>query len=70
MAIDISRIKSRKPKKEQESAGFLSFLKKDISFSKGFGDKSKESFYSELSLLLNSGVDVGKALDILLEETQ
>ncbi|MBP7222208.1 MAG: type II secretion system F family protein [Sedimentibacter sp.] len=68
MAIDISRIKSRKPKKEQESAGFLSFLKKDISFSKGFGDKSKESFYSELSLLLNSGVDVGKALDILLEE--
>lgn len=68
MAIDISKIKSSKPKKDERNADILAFLKKDISFRKGFGDKNKETFYNELSLLLNSGVDVDKALDIILEQ--
>ncbi len=68
MAIDLSKIKSNKQKKEESKVDTFAFLKKDISFKKGFGDKNKETFYNELSLLLNSGVDIDKALDIILEQ--
>lgn len=39
--------------------------KLDWSSKKRFGDKSKESFYRELCLLLKSGVDFKKAMEIL-----
>lgn len=47
-----------------------SFLNKEISlFGNSFSNKSKEQFYSELSVLLNSGVTLKQALE-LISETQ
>jgi type IV pilus assembly protein PilC len=48
---------------------FLSLLNKEISLSKGnLSDRKKESFYSEMNILLSSGVDIRSALDIVVEE--
>lgn len=46
------------------------FLQKDISLSRPFGDKVKMSFYNEFSSLLESGIDIQRALQILIEEQQ
>ncbi len=45
-------------------------FQKDIKFGKVFPDKAKESFYSEFSTLLDSGVDIQRALTILIEEQE
>lgn len=61
----ISREKSRSKK-----ASLDSLLKKEISlFGPTFSGKKKEQFYSELSVLLKSGVNLKLALD-LIEESQ
>lgn len=39
-------------------------------FDKKFGNKEKEAFYSELSLLLATGVDIKKAFEIIEEDVQ
>lgn len=45
-----------------------SFLNREISlFGNSFSNKSKEQFYSELSVLLNSGVNLKRALDLISE---
>lgn len=47
-----------------------SFLNKEISlFGNSFSNKSKEQFYSELSVLLNSGINLKQGLE-LISETQ
>lgn len=52
---------SGKPKGES-----LSFLNKEITlFSKVINDKSKEKFYAELYILLNTGVDMRSALEMV-----
>jgi type IV pilus assembly protein PilC len=43
-------------------------FQREISFGKVFPDKAKESFYNEFSTLLDSGVDIQRALTILIEE--
>lgn len=59
---DISTSSSKKIKYHK------SILSKDINvFNKGFSNKSKEQFYAELSVLLNSGINLKMALDLVLE---
>jgi type IV pilus assembly protein PilC len=44
-------------------------LSKDIHFGSGqLTDKKKESFYSEMGILLSSGIDIRTALDIITDE--
>lgn len=43
-------------------------FQKELKFGKAFPDKAKESFYSELNTLLDSGVDIQRALSILIDE--
>jgi type IV pilus assembly protein PilC len=74
MAIELKKIqtatKSAKPKAENTLANrILSLLNKDIRLGGGgLKDKKKESFYSELHILLSSGIDIRTALDIIVEE--
>lgn len=44
------------------------FLNRELSFSAGFGDKKKERFYSDLQVLLNAGIDLKSAFEIIIEE--
>ena len=72
MALDISNIKSANAKtssKKEESGGLMDFMNKDISlFGSGLNDQKKERFYSELSILLEAGVDIRTALELIIEE--
>lgn len=55
---------------ENKTTSLENLLKKEIHlFGKVFSDKKKEQFYSELSVLLKSGVNLKLALD-LIEESQ
>lgn len=72
MAIEISDIKVKKEKKQRENAPFeqiIKLLNTDISFSSSkLSDKKKERFYSELHILLSSGIDIKSAFDIIVDE--
>ncbi|NJK96563.1 MAG: hypothetical protein HC905_18050 [Bacteroidales bacterium] len=72
MAIQIQHIKQQQnQKKHSEHSGknFFSFLNKEIHFgNNSLSDKKKEAFYSELNILLSSGIDIRSALDIIVEE--
>jgi type IV pilus assembly protein PilC len=49
----------------------LDFLNKDISlFSSGLGDKEKEKFFSELSLLISEGIDIKTAIELATDENE
>lgn len=66
MSIDLSTYKAKsgtKTKKKKDS-----FFSKEVSFGSSFSDKDKMDFYKELSVLLNSGVDFRKALEILKDQ--
>lgn len=43
-------------------------FQREIKFGKVFSDKSKENFYNEFGSLLESGIDIQRALSILIEE--
>lgn len=64
--INKSKIKeiSRKGKKENKTkSSFLEFLNKDISFKGGkFNNKKRLNFYSDLYILLSSGLDINTSL--------
>ncbi len=45
-------------------------FQREISLGKTFPDKAKENFYMEFSSLLNSGIDMQRALTILVEEQE
>lgn len=64
MSIDIKQIKKEKAKPFE-----LKFDSKGNSFSKKLTDKKKEIFYRELGMLLKSGVDFKKALEILSHQS-
>jgi type IV pilus assembly protein PilC len=66
----INRVKQSKvvETKQRDKSSF-DFLNKDIKlFGSGFGDKKKERFYSELSILFAAGVDIRSALELIEEE--
>lgn len=62
MSLDLS---TYKPKKEKKSFD-VNFGQ--IQFSNSFSDKRKEVFYRELGMLLKSGVDFKKALEIISQQ--
>jgi type IV pilus assembly protein PilC len=71
--IDIKTIKktqnASKKNKGKDISWVWSFLNKDISFGrKGISDKKKEEFYTELGILLTSGIDIKTSLEIIIEE--
>lgn len=66
MGIKFEHLTQAKGISKKESA--TSFLNKEITlFGKPFSNKAKEQFYSELSVLLNSGVNLKRSLDLISE---
>ncbi|MCG8577754.1 MAG: type II secretion system F family protein [Flavobacteriales bacterium] len=56
-------------KKEEKAEQKVGLLQRDIQlFGGGFGDKKKESFFSDLRTLLLAGVDLKSSLEIIIEE--
>src|SRR5258705_2783906 len=60
MSFDLSTYKPAKSEKKPVKTESI-----NLQFSKSLSDKQKEVFYRELSMLLKSGVDFKKALEIL-----
>jgi type IV pilus assembly protein PilC len=55
----------------EEKGGIASILNKEITlFGKRFDAKRKEWFYSELSILLSSGIDTKASLELIAEEAK
>lgn len=76
-SLDLSRYRpkpDKKPAAPAEEGSSLSeklsdTLNQDIAFfDKKFGQQQKEAFYSELGLLLSSGIDIKTALEIIEEQ--
>lgn len=66
---NIASINASKKDEKNEGSAVLDFLNKDIAlFDKGLDDKKKEAFYSELSILLSSGIDIKTAQELIIEE--
>lgn len=74
MAIDIKTLKSQsKPVLSDGESSLITrmtdLLSHEITlWGKEMKDKKKEAFYSELTILLSSGIDIRTALDIIVEE--
>lgn len=71
MKIDITQIKQQAApvKDEQPASGIMAMLNKDIQlFGGGFNDKKKERFYSELTILFSSGLDIKTILELIEAE--
>lgn len=45
-------------------------FQREIKLGKAFSDKAKESFYNELGSLLESGIDIQRSLNLLMEEQE
>lgn len=75
MAIKLEQYQTSKKKKvkkkNEDSSSIIDFLNKDISFGGNrFNNKKKEQFYTDLSTLVNAGLDLNAALKLLSEEQQ
>lgn len=70
MGINIKNIEQANTSRAQESQKRGSTRKSDSLslFSKKFNDKKRESFFSELGILLNSGLDLSAALRLVIEQ--
>lgn len=69
--VDLNKLKkSSKPiDSKSNDKGAFDFLNKDIKFfGSSFSDKKKERFYSELSILFTSGIDIRSAIELIEEE--
>lgn len=65
MGLKVDRL-TKKDGKAKQSSGLDNLLKKEITlFGKRFGAKQKEQFYTELSVLLSSGIRLKDALQLL-----
>ncbi|WP_445711240.1 type II secretion system F family protein [Flavobacterium sp.] len=66
MSLDLNNYKKTVQKEKKD----FQFSLGKISLSKTFSDKQKEVFYRELGMLLKSGVDFKKALEILSQQVE
>ena len=66
MSLDLSNYKKAKQKEKKD----FQFNLDKFSVSKTFSDKQKEVFYRELGMLLKSGVDFKKALEIVSQQVE
>jgi type IV pilus assembly protein PilC len=65
----LSRKETKKVIASGDEKSAFDFLNKEITiFSKELNDKIKERFYSELTILFSSGVDIKSSLDIIIEQ--
>lgn len=68
MSFNLDNIQKPKKNKKSESSDISSILQKEIVlFGNGFSNKLKEDFYTEISVLLNAGVSLKEALELLLK---
>jgi type IV pilus assembly protein PilC len=73
--IDLSKYSEKQTKKvskqtAENKSGISEILNTEISFfEKQFGAKEKESIYSELGLLISTGVDIKTAFEIIEEDS-
>ena len=69
MKIDLKNIQKNKNTKKETENSFWSFLNKDIHlFGSKMKDKQKERFYSDLNILLVSGIDIKTTLELICAE--
>ena len=72
MAINIKQLQQQQiavKAKGSKSTSLVDLLNKDIKlFGNKLNDKKKERFYTQLSILIEAGVNMKTALDIMLEE--
>lgn len=67
MAFQLDNIKQENNISKSESYNIDALLKKEIIiFNKQFSNKIKEDFYSELSVLLNAGITLKQALELIV----
>ena len=66
MSLDLNSYKQETSKEKKE----FQFNLGQITLSKTFSDKQKEIFYRELGMLLKSGVDFKKALEIVSQQLE
>lgn len=66
MSLDLKNFQNSNKEKQVKSTKDLDL---NFNFSKKFNDKKKEVFYRELGMLLKSGVDFKKALEIIKNQT-
>lgn len=68
--INLDQIpKTKKERKKPSSSGLILFLNKDLKlFKKKINNKIKERFYSEMGILLSSGIDIKSAFDIIIDQ--
>jgi type IV pilus assembly protein PilC len=75
MGIDLKEIERKTSERrnipKNRSNFNLDFLNKEITlFSSNLSDKKKERFFSDLSILLTSGIDIKTAMEIIIEEQE
>lgn len=74
MSFDLNKLKSESNKSttvgKSSDFNLMEFLNRDFKFKKGLRDKKKERFYSELSILLVSGIDIKTALEIAVNSSE
>ncbi len=67
--INLNKITKSHTKNAQKDPANTSWLNKDIKlFESSFGDKAKEGFYLEISILLGAGVNIKEALELIEQE--
>lgn len=66
MSIDLKNFENKKPSPINSN----DFYSLSTLFAKKFSDKKKEIFYRELGMLLKSGVDFKKALEITVQQSE
>ena len=74
MEIDIRKIQRQDRKETQNRKGSslnLDFLNREIRLGgKKINDTKKERFYNQLGVLFSSGIDLGTALKIIIDDEQ
>ena len=66
MSFDLKNISQKEQTATKKPSEITSILQKEIVlFGKGFSNKLKEDFYTELSVLLSAGVSLKEALELL-----
>jgi len=67
MAIDLTTLQHHKKKAAPPDDKDSIWQREIFSFSKKFGKKRKESYYTELNILLDSGIQLTSALELIRE---
>ena len=75
MSIDLKDIKINTPvktvRKESEQKNIFSFLNKEVTFGRSkFTNEKKEEFYSEVGMLLSSGLDIRTIFSLMAQEKE